>query len=93
MWCALRPADTGRGARTTRRFGDEPQHPRVVTKYPRVGGASHYAILAYGPFRGFLAGFCMLAAGVVSAAAPWPGGSAATTSPSSSPSPSSCWRC
>ncbi|OBQ50496.1 amino acid permease [Streptomyces sp. H-KF8] len=41
----------------------------LVTKYPRAGGASHYAVLAYGPFAGFLTGFCMLAAGIVSVAA------------------------
>lgn len=44
-------------------------YAELVTKYPRAGGASHYAVLAYGPFAGFLAGFCMLAAGVVSVAA------------------------
>ncbi|HET6859726.1 MAG TPA: APC family permease [Streptomyces sp.] len=44
-------------------------YAELVTKYPRAGGASHYATLAYGPFAGFLAGFCMLAAGVVSVAA------------------------
>ncbi len=44
-------------------------YAELVTKYPRAGGASHYATLAYGPFVGFFAGFCMLAAGVVSVAA------------------------
>ncbi|MGC5363602.1 APC family permease [Streptomyces sp. DT24] len=44
-------------------------YAELVTKYPRAGGASHYATLAYGPFTGFLAGYCMLAAGVVSVAA------------------------
>ncbi|MGW0563343.1 APC family permease [Streptomyces sp. NPDC003016] len=44
-------------------------YAELATKYPRAGGASHYATLAYGPFAGFLAGFCMLAAGVVSVAA------------------------
>lgn len=44
-------------------------YAELVTKYPRAGGASHYAALAYGPFLGFLAGFCMLAAGIVSVAA------------------------
>ncbi|MEW5538689.1 APC family permease [Streptomyces cyaneofuscatus] len=44
-------------------------YAELVTKYPRAGGASHYATLAYGPFLGFFAGFCMLAAGVVSVAA------------------------
>ncbi|MFF3716203.1 APC family permease [Streptomyces prasinus] len=44
-------------------------YAELVTKYPRAGGASHYAVLAYGPFAGFLTGFCMLAAGIVSVAA------------------------
>jgi amino acid transporter len=44
-------------------------YAELATKYPRAGGASHYAALAYGPFIGFLAGFCMLAAGIVSVAA------------------------
>lgn len=44
-------------------------YAELVTKYPRAGGASHYTTLAYGPFAGFLAGFCMLAAGIVSVAA------------------------
>ncbi|MFF8503840.1 APC family permease [Streptomyces anulatus] len=44
-------------------------YAELVTKYPRAGGASHYAALAYGPFLGFLAGFCMLASGIVSVAA------------------------
>ncbi|MFH9317412.1 amino acid permease [Streptomyces anulatus] len=44
-------------------------YAELVTTYPRAGGASHYATLAYGSFLGFLAGFCMLAAGVVSVAA------------------------
>ncbi|UNS95311.1 APC family permease [Streptomyces tubbatahanensis] len=44
-------------------------YAELATRYPRAGGASHYATLAYGPFVGFLAGFCMLAAGVVSVAA------------------------
>ncbi|MFI2642098.1 APC family permease [Streptomyces sp. NPDC018610] len=44
-------------------------YAELATKYPRAGGASHYAALAYGPFTGFLAGFCMLAAGIVSVAA------------------------
>nr|WP_221349330.1 APC family permease [Streptomyces sp. REN17] len=44
-------------------------YAELVTKYPRAGGASHYATLAYGPFAGFLAGFCMLAAGIVSVGA------------------------
>ncbi|GAB1332929.1 APC family permease [Streptomyces sennicomposti] len=44
-------------------------YAELATKYPRAGGASHYATLAFGPFAGFLAGFCMLAAGIVSVAA------------------------
>ncbi len=44
-------------------------YAELATHFPRAGGASHYATLAYGPFVGFLAGFCMLAAGVVSVAA------------------------
>ncbi|MBW5426228.1 amino acid permease [Streptomyces sp. BG9H] len=44
-------------------------YAELVTKYPRAGGASHYTTLAYGPFAGFVAGFCMLAAGIVSVAA------------------------
>ncbi|MFI6339927.1 APC family permease [Streptomyces sp. NPDC050535] len=44
-------------------------YAELVTKYPRAGGSSHYATLAFGPFAGFLTGFCMLAAGIVSVAA------------------------
>ncbi|GHE36120.1 amino acid transporter [Streptomyces longispororuber] len=44
-------------------------YAELATRFPRAGGASHYTTLAYGPFVGFLAGFCMLAAGVVSVAA------------------------
>ncbi|MFF1519941.1 APC family permease [Streptomyces sp. NPDC058305] len=44
-------------------------YAELATKYPRAGGASHYTTLAFGPFAGFLVGFCMLAAGVVSVAA------------------------
>ncbi|MEU1125715.1 APC family permease [Streptomyces sp. NPDC005899] len=44
-------------------------YAELATKYPRAGGASHYATRAFGPFTGFVAGFCMLAAGVVSVAA------------------------
>ncbi|WP_231126589.1 APC family permease [Motilibacter aurantiacus] len=44
-------------------------YAELATTYPRAGGASHYATLAYGPFVGFVVGFCMLAAGVVSVAA------------------------
>ncbi|MFJ5850249.1 APC family permease [Streptomyces sp. NPDC092903] len=43
-------------------------YAELATKYPRAGGAAHYAMLAYGPFAGFFVGFCMLAAGIVSAA-------------------------
>ncbi|MEU0065796.1 APC family permease, partial [Streptomyces albidoflavus] len=44
-------------------------YAELATKYPRAGGASHYATLAFGPAAGFVAGFCMLAAGIVSVAA------------------------
>ncbi|GHB50100.1 amino acid transporter [Streptomyces cirratus] len=44
-------------------------YAELATKYPRSGGASYYATLAYGPFAGFVTGFCMLAAGIVSVAA------------------------
>ncbi|MCS0605825.1 APC family permease [Streptomyces sp. LP11] len=44
-------------------------YAELATKYPKAGGASHYATKAFGPFAGFVAGFCMLAAGVVSVAA------------------------
>ncbi|WP_031089662.1 APC family permease [Streptomyces sp. NRRL WC-3549] len=44
-------------------------YAELATKYPRAGGASHYATLAYGPFTGFIAGYCMLTAGIVSVAA------------------------
>ncbi|GAA2462091.1 APC family permease [Streptomyces glaucus] len=44
-------------------------YAELATKYPRAGGAAHYATRAFGPFAGFVAGFCMLAAGVVSVAA------------------------
>ncbi|MDO0924431.1 APC family permease [Streptomyces sp. TG1A-8] len=44
-------------------------YAELATKYPKAGGASHYATLAFGPFVGFVAGFCMLAAGIVSVAA------------------------
>ncbi|MET7271219.1 APC family permease [Streptomyces flaveolus] len=44
-------------------------YAELATKYPRAGGASHYATRAFGPFAGFIAGFCMLAAGIVSVAA------------------------
>ncbi|MYV99853.1 APC family permease [Streptomyces sp. SID3343] len=44
-------------------------YAELATKYPRAGGASHYTRLAYGPFVGFVVGFCMLAAGIVSVGA------------------------
>ncbi|MFJ8742969.1 APC family permease [Embleya sp. NPDC127516] len=44
-------------------------YAELATKYPRAGGASHYTTLAYGPFVGFVIGFCMLAAGIVSVGA------------------------
>ncbi|MFD5234819.1 APC family permease [Streptomyces qaidamensis] len=44
-------------------------YAELATKYPRAGGASHYTTRAFGPFAGFIAGYCMLAAGVVSVAA------------------------
>ncbi|HET9380140.1 MAG TPA: APC family permease [Streptomyces sp.] len=44
-------------------------YAELATKYPLAGGASHYATRAFGPFAGFVAGFCMLAAGIVSVAA------------------------
>ncbi|MEU1074763.1 APC family permease [Streptomyces sp. NPDC005878] len=44
-------------------------YAELATRYPRAGGASYYATLAYGPFVGFFTGFCMLAAGIVSVAA------------------------
>jgi len=45
-------------------------YAELATKYPRAGGSSHYATRAFGPFAGFLVGFCMLLAGVVSCS--WP---------------------
>ncbi|MFD4996180.1 APC family permease [Streptomyces buecherae] len=44
-------------------------YAELVTKYPRAGGSSHYATRAFGPAAGFVTGFCMLAAGIVSVAA------------------------
>ncbi len=44
-------------------------YAELATKYPRAGGSSHYATRAFGPFAGFLVGFCMLLAGVVSVGA------------------------
>lgn len=44
-------------------------YAELVTKYPRAGGAAVFAQRAYGrPLVSFLVGFCMLAAGVTSAA-------------------------
>ena len=44
-------------------------YAELVTKYPRAGGSAVFAERAYGhPLVSFLVGFCMLAAGVVSAA-------------------------
>lgn len=41
-------------------------YAELATKYPKAGGSSHYTTRAFGPFIGFLVGFCMLAAGIVS---------------------------
>jgi APA family basic amino acid/polyamine antiporter len=44
-------------------------YAELVTKYPKAGGAAVFAKRAYRPpIIGFLVGFCMLAAGVTSAA-------------------------
>ncbi len=44
-------------------------YAELVTKYPHAGGSAVYAEKAYrSPLAGFLVGFCMLAAGMVSAA-------------------------
>ena len=44
-------------------------YAELVTKYPKAGGAAVFAERAFGrPMLSFLVGFCMLAAGVVSAA-------------------------
>ncbi|TYP86521.1 APC family permease [Blastococcus xanthinilyticus] len=44
-------------------------YAELVTKYPRAGGSAVFAERAYGsPLISFLVGFCMLAAGVTSAA-------------------------
>lgn len=44
-------------------------YAELVTKYPRAGGSTVYAERAYrSPFVSFMVGYCMLAAGVVSAA-------------------------
>ncbi|PWB96621.1 APC family permease [Salinibacterium hongtaonis] len=45
-------------------------YSELVTKYPKAGGSAVFAEKAYhSPLISFLVGFCMLAAGVVSAAA------------------------
>ncbi|MDO5368680.1 APC family permease, partial [Kocuria sp.] len=44
-------------------------YAELATKYPKAGGSSHYATRAFGPFVGFLVGFCMLSAGIVSVGA------------------------
>lgn len=44
-------------------------YAELATKHPRAGGSSHYTTLAFGPLVGFLVGFCMLAAGIVSVGA------------------------
>ncbi len=44
-------------------------YAELATKYPKAGGSSHYAMRAFGPFVGFLVGFCMLSAGIVSVGA------------------------
>ncbi|MCC2310123.1 APC family permease [Cellulomonas chengniuliangii] len=45
-------------------------YAELVTKYPQAGGSAVYVQRAFGrPLASFLAGFCMLAAGVTSAAA------------------------
>lgn len=41
-------------------------YAELATKYPKAGGSAHYATRAFGPFVGFLVGFCMLSAGIVS---------------------------
>ncbi|GAA1292504.1 APC family permease [Saccharothrix xinjiangensis] len=44
-------------------------YAELATRYPRAGGASHYATKALGPAAGSLVGVCMLAAGIVSVGA------------------------
>jgi APA family basic amino acid/polyamine antiporter len=44
-------------------------YAELATKYPRAGGASYYSHKAFGPFVGFVVGFCMLAGGIVSVGA------------------------
>jgi amino acid transporter len=53
-------------------------YAELATKYPRAGGASHYTTRAFGPFAGFVAGFCSW----LPVSSPWPlspAASAATT--------------
>src|SRR3954464_5743822 len=64
-------------------------YAELVTKYPKAGGAAIFAERAYGkPLVSFLVGFCMLAAGVTSAAG-LALAFAGDTSPHSSTSPPS----
>ncbi|MFD6398912.1 APC family permease [Nocardia sp. NPDC060249] len=44
-------------------------YAELATKYPRAGGSAHYVTIAFGPAAGSFAGFCMLAAGIVSVGA------------------------
>ncbi|MFC6091049.1 APC family permease [Saccharothrix lopnurensis] len=44
-------------------------YAELATRFPRAGGASHYATKALGPAAGSLVGVCMLAAGIVSVGA------------------------
>lgn len=44
-------------------------YAELATKYPKAGGSAHYATKAFGPFVGFLVGFCMLASGIISVGA------------------------
>lgn len=44
-------------------------YAELATRYPRAGGSSYYAHRAFGSWAGFLVGFCMLAAGIVSVGA------------------------
>ncbi|GAA1393261.1 APC family permease [Luteococcus peritonei] len=44
-------------------------YAELATRYPHAGGSSYYAHRAFGSWAGFLVGFCMLAAGIVSVGA------------------------
>lgn len=44
-------------------------YAELATRFPRAGGSSYYAHRAFGSWAGFLVGFCMLAAGIVSVGA------------------------